>query len=44
VILAAAMLYRPTIWKHDLKTLANDLSAHLGYGLGTAIATRRLSK
>jgi hypothetical protein len=35
-------LYEP-IWKYDLKTLANDLSAHLVYGLVTASAWRALS-
>jgi hypothetical protein len=43
VILPAAKLYEP-IWKYDAKTLANDLSAHLVYGLGTATALRLLSK
>jgi Protein of unknown function (DUF1440) len=42
VILPAAKLYEP-IWKYDAKTLANDLSAHLVYGLGTATALRLLS-
>ncbi len=43
VILPAAKLYEP-IWKYDVKTLANDLGAHLVYGLGTAAAMRALSK
>ncbi len=43
VILPAAKLYQP-IWKYDLKTLANDLSAHLVYGLATATALRLLSR
>jgi Protein of unknown function (DUF1440) len=43
VILPAAKLYKP-IWKYDVKTLANDLSAHLVYGLGTATALRLLSR
>jgi hypothetical protein len=43
VILPAAKLYEP-IWKYDVKTLANDLSAHLVYGLATATALRLLSK
>jgi hypothetical protein len=43
VILPAAKLYEP-IWKYDAKTLANDLSAHLVYGLGTATALRLLSR
>jgi hypothetical protein len=42
VILPAAKLYKP-IWEYDAKTLANDLSAHLVYGLGTAAAFRVLS-
>ena len=42
VILPAAKLYQPT-WKYDLKTLANDLSAHLVYGLATATALRVLA-
>ena len=41
VILPAAKLYKP-IWKYDAKTLANDLSAHLVYGLATAAALRLL--
>jgi hypothetical protein len=43
VILPAAKLYDP-IWKYDRKTLANDLSAHLVYGLGTATALQMLSR
>jgi hypothetical protein len=43
VILPAAKLYKP-IWDYDAKTLANDLSAHLVYGLGTATALRLLSR
>jgi hypothetical protein len=39
VVLPAAKLYEP-IWKYDAKTLANDLSAHLVYGLATAAARR----
>jgi len=39
VILPAATLYQP-IWDYDAKTLANDLSAHLVYGLATAAALR----
>jgi hypothetical protein len=37
VALPAAGLYQP-IWKYDAKTLASDLSAHLGYGAGTGAA------
>lgn len=43
VILPAAKLYEP-IWKYDRKTLANDLSAHLVYGLGTAATLQVLSR
>jgi hypothetical protein len=43
VILPAAKLYKP-IWEYDAKTLANDLSAHLVYGLATATALRLLSR
>ena len=43
VILPAAKLYEP-IWEYDRKTLANDLSAHLVYGLATATALRLLSR
>jgi hypothetical protein len=42
VILPAAKLYEP-IWHYDAKTLANDLSAHLVYGLATAATLRLLS-
>ena len=40
VVLPAAKLYEP-IWKYDVKTLANDLSAHLVYGLATGAAYSR---
>jgi len=43
VILPAAKLYEP-IWKYDVKTLADDLSAHLVYGLATATALQMLSR
>jgi uncharacterized membrane protein YagU involved in acid resistance len=43
VVLPAAKLYEP-IWKYDVKTLANDLSAHLVYGLATASGMRLLSR
>jgi hypothetical protein len=42
VVLPAAKLYKP-IWEYDAKTLANDLSAHLVYGLTTAAALVTLS-
>jgi uncharacterized membrane protein YagU involved in acid resistance len=35
VVLPAAKLYRP-IWEYDGGTLAEDLAAHLVYGLATA--------
>jgi hypothetical protein len=43
VILPAAKLYEP-IWSYDVRTLANDLSAHLVYGLATATGVRLLSR
>jgi len=43
VILPAAGLYKP-IWEYDAKTLADDLSAHLVYGLATATALRLLTR
>ena len=43
VILPAAKLYKP-IWDYDAKTLADDLSAHLVYGLATAAALRALGQ
>lgn len=42
VVLPIAKLYKP-IWDYDRKTLAEDLSAHLVYGVGTATAYRLLS-
>jgi hypothetical protein len=42
VVLPAAGLYRP-IWEYDRRTLANDLGAHLVYGLTTAMVFRMLS-
>jgi uncharacterized membrane protein YagU involved in acid resistance len=39
VILPILKLYKP-IWEYDRMTLANDLSAHLVYGLATAGALR----
>lgn len=43
VVLPAAKLYKP-IWDYDKKTLANDLSAHLVYGVATATAFGLLSR
>ena len=37
VVLPAAGLYKP-IWEYDRKVLADDLSAHLVYGITTAVA------
>jgi len=42
VVLPAAGLYQP-IWDYDRRTLANDLSAHLVYGLVTAATFRLLA-
>jgi hypothetical protein len=42
VVLPAMGLYQP-IWTYDRRTLANDLSAHLVYGLTTAATFRALS-
>jgi hypothetical protein len=36
-VLPLAKLYKP-IWEYDPKTLADDLTAHLVYGVGTATA------
>jgi hypothetical protein len=41
VVLPTAKLYKPT-WEYDRKTLAEDLSAHLVYGLTTATTERLL--
>jgi hypothetical protein len=43
VVLPAAKLYKP-IWEYDRVTLAKDLSAHLVYGTGTAVALHLLGK
>jgi len=40
-VLVPAKLYRPP-WEYDLKTVWEDLSAHLLYGLSTATAFRVL--
>jgi hypothetical protein len=42
-VLPALGVYKP-IWEYDRKTLAKDLSAHLVYGLGTAMAYKALSR
>lgn len=41
VILPLAKLYKP-FWEYDAKTLADDYSAHLVYGVGTALTFRLL--
>ena len=38
-VLAPAKLYKP-IWDYDADTLAKDLSAHLVYGVTTAVALK----
>jgi hypothetical protein len=43
VVLPLAHLYKP-IWEYDPKTLAKDLSAHLVYGLTTAVAFDLLAR
>jgi hypothetical protein len=42
VVLPLAKVYEP-IWKYDAKTLTDDLTAHLVYGIVTATAFRLLS-
>ena len=42
VVLPLAKLYRP-IWEYDARTLAQDYSAHLAYGVTTAMAFRALT-
>ncbi len=42
VVLPAAKLYKP-IWEYDATTLAKDLSAHLAFGVGTAVTFRILA-
>ena len=43
IVLPVMGIYRP-IWEYDRKSLANDLSAHLVFGLATASAFRALAK
>ncbi len=31
------------MWEYDAKTLARDLSAHIGYGMATAATFRALA-
>ncbi len=42
VVLPLAKVYKP-IWEYDAKTLADDLSAHLLYGVATATTFRLVS-
>jgi hypothetical protein len=42
VVLPLLGVYQP-IWKYDLETLGNDLSAHLVFGTATAAAFRLLA-
>jgi hypothetical protein len=42
VILPVAKLYKP-IWEYDARTLADDLSAQLVYGLATAASFRLIT-
>jgi hypothetical protein len=42
IVLPILKLYKP-IWEYDTATLADDLSAHLVYGLATAAGLRVLS-
>ena len=42
VVLPAAGLYKP-IWKYDLKTIYEDLSAHLVFGTATGVAFKLLT-
>ena len=37
LLLPIAGLYKP-IWEYDVRTLGDDLSAHLAYGVGTSSA------
>jgi hypothetical protein len=43
VVLPLAKVYKP-VWEYDASTLAKDLSAHLVYGVTTAVAFRLLSR
>lgn len=43
VVLPLAKLYKP-MWEYDARTLGRDLSAHLAFGLGTAVAFRALAR
>ena len=43
LLLPIAGLYKP-IWEYDVRTLGDDLSAHLAYGVGTSSAFWLLSR
>jgi uncharacterized membrane protein YagU involved in acid resistance len=43
VTMPIAGFYKP-IWSYDVKTLWDDLSAHLAYGTGVAVAFRLISR
>ncbi|MEU7095548.1 hypothetical protein [Kitasatospora aureofaciens] len=43
VVLPIAGLHKP-IWTYDAKTLGDDLTAHLAYGVGTSSAFWLLSR
>ena len=43
VVLPLAKLYKP-MWEYDARTLAKDLSAHLVFGLATALVFRALRR
>lgn len=43
VVLPLAKLYKP-IWEYDTKTLRQDLSAHLTYGLATAATFKAFAR
>jgi len=42
-MLAPMGLYKP-LWQYDRVTLGHDLSAHLAYGLGTAVTYELLDR
>ena len=42
VVLPAAGLYKP-IWQYDARTLARDLSAHVAFGMGSAVSFAAMS-
>jgi hypothetical protein len=42
VVLPLMKLYKPA-WRYPVRTLADDLTAHLAYGVATAATFRLLS-